>query len=187
MTKQHSIILINGSMNEHSLTKKLLQNIADKLKNQANVSIIDVRELQLPVYDPGMEPPDAVLKLSKELKNADGVIAASPEYHGSFTGSMKNLLDFFGAQEFEQKPIGLATVTGGMKSGTNTLNHLRLVFRNLHGNVIPAQFAISQKETTASLKLDEETDLRLVKFVQSFEDEVTKQHLFNEHRRTEPS
>ncbi|SDZ12171.1 NAD(P)H-dependent FMN reductase [Evansella caseinilytica] len=191
MQKTSSIVLINGSMRTESYTKKLLEKIAVKLQaGGARTSLIDVRALQLPVYDPGMETPEAIVKVSEVLVNADGIIAGAPEYHGSYSGAIKNLLDYLGSKEFVNTPIGLVTTTGGLKAGTNTLNHLRLVFRNLHGLVIPQQFAISQKETTSDLQLDEEMNNRLENFIQGFETEVRKKLIFEaweRETRTEPT
>ncbi|WP_096186765.1 NADPH-dependent FMN reductase [Evansella halocellulosilytica] len=178
VTGNKTIALINGSMNKNSFTRKLLLEIETRIKSRGyHTEFIDVRTLNAPVYDPDIEPPKSVRQASEKLIAADGVVVGSPEYHGSFSGSLKNLLDFFGASEFKQTPIALATTTGGMKSGTNTMNHLRIVFRNLHGIVIPPQFAISQKETTPNLELDENTSLRLDTIIQSLIDEVKKKAL----------
>lgn len=178
----------NGSMNDKSLTKRLLENISLRLQNNgASTTLVDLQQLNVPIFTPAMEPPLAIQSLSDKLNLADGIVVGSPEYHGSFTGALKNVLDFLSSHEFADKPIALVTVTGGLKAGTNTLNHLRLVFRNLHGNVIPQQFAISQKETSSHLDMDDTTDLRLEKFVQGLEVEVKKQLLLKEAEQTDYS
>ncbi|MFA9556615.1 NADPH-dependent FMN reductase [Evansella sp. AB-rgal1] len=184
--KNRSIAIINGSMNKNSFTKKLLNIISERLqKTGATITFIDVRELQLPVYEPNMELPEQLKEVSQQLIEADGIVVGVPEYHGSYTGAVKNLLDYFGFKEFEKTPIALLTTTGGLKAGTNTLNHLRLVFRNLHGIVIPEQFAICKKETTPDLQLDENYDLRLEKFIQGLETEVKKKILLEAWEKNE--
>ncbi|MDG5787980.1 NAD(P)H-dependent oxidoreductase [Evansella sp. AB-P1] len=179
MNKEKTVIFINGSMNKKSFTKKLLKNVEERMKKNGTKTIfVDIRELELPVYDPDLELPEILKNISTQLIEADGLVVGVPEYHGSYTGAIKNFLDYFGFQEFEKTPIALLTTTGGLKAGTNTLNHLRLVFRNLHGIVIPQQFAICKKETTNNLDLDDATDLRLEKLVQGLETEVQKKVLF---------
>ncbi|MBU9723766.1 MULTISPECIES: NADPH-dependent FMN reductase [Bacillaceae] len=183
---KHSIILINGSMNRESFTKKLLDKMAVQLnENGSAAKILNVRDLQLPIFAPDLDTPNQLEKVSQDLKNADGVIVGSPEYHGSYTGALKNFLDFLGFEEFQNTPIGLVTTTGGVKSGTNTVNHLRLVFRNLHGLVIPQQFAISKKDTNSDLQLDEQFQIRLEKFLNDLEREVKKKKLLEAMENSE--
>ena len=178
------IAIINGSMSKNSLTKTLLRKIESQLKkNGADTVFIDVQELNLPVYIPEMDPPAVLKKVSEQLIMAEGVVVGSPEYHGSYSGAIKNLLDFLGFKEFQDTPIALVTTTGGAKSGTNTMNHLRLVFRNLHGIVIPQQFAISNKETNPQLDLDESESIRLKKFIQGLETEVEKNIIYKKSKK----
>ncbi len=44
---------------------------------------------------------------SEEVAGAQGIILGTPEYHGSFSGVLKNALDLMGFDEFEGKMIGL--------------------------------------------------------------------------------
>ncbi|ADU28593.1 NADPH-dependent FMN reductase [Evansella cellulosilytica] len=184
MTNDSTIVMINGSMSSDSFTKKLLENVEDRLnKNGQNTTMIDVRELHLEIYDPDAPFPTQLEPVREQLREADGVIVGAPEYHGSYTGAIKNFLDYLGFKEFEQTPIALLTTTGGLKAGTNTLNHLRLVFRNLHGIVIPQQFAISNKEAPTSLEFDENINARLEAFVNAIQKEVVKKQLYEEWKR----
>ncbi|MDQ0256098.1 NAD(P)H-dependent FMN reductase [Evansella vedderi] len=186
MEQERIIVLINGSMNNPSFTKKVLKEVEKRLqKNKAKTMFIDIRDLQLPVYDPKAESPKEIIEVSNILKKADGLVVGVPEYHGSYTGAVKNLLDYLGFEEFQQTPIALLATAGGIKSGTNTLNHLRLVFRNLHGHVIPQQFAISKNETNPELELDPSMDLRLEKFIQGLETEVHKKLLFEKWEKSQ--
>ncbi|MHA2275660.1 MAG: NADPH-dependent FMN reductase, partial [Candidatus Kariarchaeaceae archaeon] len=81
-------------------------------------------------------------KISKLLVNAQGLIIGSPEYHGSYSGVLKNLLDLLGFKEFEGKMIGLVGISGGSLGAANTLNGLRTIGRQLHGWVLPGQVSI---------------------------------------------
>ncbi|PYZ95506.1 FMN-dependent NADH-azoreductase [Alteribacter lacisalsi] len=177
-----TVAIISGSMNTDSFTRKLLKEVEQRVQGlQMETEFIDVKELALPVYAPDEAPPEVIRTVSEKLREADGIVVGAPEYHGSYTGALKNLLDYLGSGEFEHKPIGLVTTTGGVKSGTNTLNHLRLVFRNLHGLVIPQQFAISQKETDIHISLDDSTSLRLETFIKGLEVEVRKMLLLKDN------
>jgi NAD(P)H-dependent FMN reductase len=83
-------------------------------------------------------------RLSREVKQADGIILGTPEYHGSFSGVLKNALDLMGFEEFEGKMIGLVGVSGGMMGAFEGLNSLRNVGRALHAWVVPEQAAVPE-------------------------------------------
>jgi FMN reductase len=51
-----------------------------------------------------------VSRLREQIKQADGIILGTPEYHGSLSGVLKNALYLMGFDEFEGKMIGLVGV-----------------------------------------------------------------------------
>jgi hypothetical protein len=71
-----------------------------------------------------------------------GIIVVTPEYHGSYSGVLKNTFDLMGFDEFEGKMIGLLGVSGGAGGAIAALNSLRTVGRALHAWVVPEQVAI---------------------------------------------
>jgi NAD(P)H-dependent FMN reductase len=87
-------------------------------------------------------PPD-VFRLRQELRDAHGIILGTPEYHGSLSGALKNMLDLMGAEEFEGKIVGLVAVAGGHAGATNSLNTMRMIGRNLHSWVLPQEVSIA--------------------------------------------
>jgi NAD(P)H-dependent FMN reductase len=76
------------------------------------------------------------------VREADGLILGTPEYHGSFSGVLKNALDLMGFDEIEGKVIGLVGVAGGTQGAVHALSHLRTVGRTLHAWVIPDEASI---------------------------------------------
>ena len=56
--------------------------------------------------------PPGVGKLREEVRAAEGIILGTPEYHGGFSGVLKNALDLMGFDEFEGKMMGLVGVSG---------------------------------------------------------------------------
>ena len=113
----------------------------------AQTQLIDLREYDL-IFCDGKEDETSyhadVFKLRKELRQAQGIILGTPEYHGSFSGVLKNALDLMGFDEFEGKMIGLVGVSGGQMGALDALNSLRNIGRALHAWVIPEQTSISQ-------------------------------------------
>ena len=137
----------------------------------ADVEILDLREMTLPFCDGGSDYPDFpdVAHLRSTVTQADGLILATPEYHGSVSGVLKNALDLMGFDELGGKITGAISVLGGQPN-SNALNELRLIMRWVHAWVIPEQIAIGQAwqafAEDGTLK-DEKLDQRFDKFVES--------------------
>lgn len=75
------------------------------------------------------------------LLECDGFLVASPEYHGSLSGVMKNTFDWMYDKHVGGKVFGLMSTLGGM-SNSNTINHMRIIVRWLHGWSVPEQLVI---------------------------------------------
>jgi len=88
--------------------------------------------------------PEDVHRLRRELREAQGIILATPEYHGSLTGALKNMLDLMSTEEFEGKIVGLIGVAGGQVGAINSLNTMKTICRNLHCWVLPQEVSIAE-------------------------------------------
>jgi FMN reductase len=78
--------------------------------------------------------------------SADAFILSSPEYHGTMSGVMKNSLDWLYSKHTSGKVFGLICTLGG-QSSNNTLNHMRIAARWIHGWVTPEQIAVPNIKT----------------------------------------
>src|SRR5206468_3630574 len=103
------VVGISGSLRAGSYTRRAvecaLQGAAD---SGAQTQLIDLNEYQL-IFRAGKDEtgyPDDVFRLRQHVKEAEGVVLGTPEYHGSFSGVLKNALDLMGFDEFEGKMIG---------------------------------------------------------------------------------
>jgi len=140
------IVGIGGSLRPQSYSQQALALAAERVQALgAEVEILDLRTMNLPFCDGGDEYPGYpdVTRLQETVKAADGLILATPEYHGSVSGVLKNALDLMGFEELSGKVAGLISVLGG-QSNSNALNDLRVIMRWVHGWVIPEQVAIGQ-------------------------------------------
>lgn len=111
----------------------------------AEVEILDLRSFNLPFCNGGDDYsgyPD-VEKLRQTVKQANGLILATPEYHGSISGVLKNALDLMAFEHLAGKVTGVISVLGGQPN-SNALNDLRLIMRWVHAWVIPEQVSIGQ-------------------------------------------
>ena len=173
------IVGIGGSLRSESYSQQALINAAQRVEALgADVEILDLRRMRLPFCDGGKEYPDYpdVEKLRETVKQADGLILATPEYHGSVSGVIKNALDLMSFEHLEDKVAGLISVLGG-QANSNALNDLRLIMRWVHGWVIPEQIAIGQAWSAFNEEgklLDEKLSQRFDKFAQSLVENTAK-------------
>ena len=143
---QVKVVGISGSLRPGSYTRKVVGIALEGAEETgAETRLLDLREYELPFSSGNPRernyPPD-VFRLREDIRNANGVILGSPEYHGGLSGVLKNALDLMGFKEFEGKLIGLVGVSGGLMGASNALVSLRNVGRALHAWVIPEQVSI---------------------------------------------
>src|ERR1039457_5296665 len=115
----------------------------------AEAHLIDLRDYQLIFCDggdSGDDRPKDVVRLCDEVKRAQSILLATPEYHGGYSGVLKNALDLMGFDEFAGKMIGLVGVSGRNMGAFGALSALRSIGRALHAWVVPEQAAIANVE-----------------------------------------
>ena len=156
---QIRVVGICGSLRHGSYTRMAVKIALSGAESVgAETELIDLREYQLmfcgEVQDEVDYPPD-VSKLCTKVQQAQGIILGTPEYHGSFSGVLKNAIDLMGFDEFESKVIGLVGVSSGRMGALNALSALRTVGRQLHTWVVPSQASVPQ----ASKAFDDDGNL----------------------------
>ncbi len=166
------IVGIGGSLRPQSYTQQILQLAGERVAALgAAVEILDLRDLDLPFCNGGEDYPGYpdVDRLREAVKQADGLLLATPEYHGGISGVLKNALDLMGFDELEAKVVAGISVLGGQPN-SNALNELRLIIRWVHGWMIPEQVAIGQAWKAFGPNgelLDEKLSQRLDQLAQS--------------------
>jgi FMN reductase len=138
------VVGIVGSVSLESRTRRVVRLALDGAEQMgARVALIDLRDYDLPFAgDEEAEETADVQSLRQSVRLASGVVLGTPEYHGGYSGVLKNALDLMGFDEFEGKMIGLVGVSGGALGATNALNDLRAVGRALHAWVVPEQAGV---------------------------------------------
>jgi NAD(P)H-dependent FMN reductase len=146
ITKKLNVIGICGSLRKGSYTRMALRiSLQGAQELGAETRILALQDYDLTFVDGrGTAYPDGVQRLRTDVRQADGIIIGTPEYHTGMSGVLKNALDLMGFDEFAGKMLGLIGVSGGMMGAVNALNSLRAVGRALHAWVIPQQVAIPQ-------------------------------------------
>ncbi|ELZ99371.1 NADPH-dependent FMN reductase [Haloferax sulfurifontis] len=139
---QPHVVAVCGSLRDHSYTRLALEHVlAGASAAGGTTELVDLREYDLPPLDADFDEQGDSAELVRVVDGADAVILGTPVYHGSYSGVLKNALDYCGFDEFGEKTVGLLAVAGGSFPVT-ALEHLRSVCRSLNSWVLPHQVAI---------------------------------------------
>lgn len=142
MTEGPHVVGIVGSLRDGSHTRTATRSaLAAAAEVGATTDLLDLRRLDLPMFDPDDRNAGDAAVLRRRVDDADAVILGTPMYHGSYGSPVKAALDYCGFDEFEHKTVGLLGVSGGSFPIT-ALDHLRSVCRALDVWVLPYQAAV---------------------------------------------
>lgn len=148
------ILAFAGSLREGSLNKKLLAIAVEGAREAgAEVTVIDLRDYSMPIYDGDLEERDGLPENAKRLQVLleahDGLLIATPENNYSLSAALKNTIDWVSRPVddhpsrhfFIGKTAALVSAAGtiGGKAGMAHLRHIFSVFQIL---VIPEDYGV---------------------------------------------
>jgi len=144
MTNTLKIVGLGGSLAEVSRSRAALRVALEGAASAgADTTLLDLRELDLPMYNPDKEEPTAAaVRLIESCHGADGMLWSSPMYQGTISGAFKNALDWLhvlGAREppfLFDKVIGLISAAGGTQ-GLQAINTMEFATRALRAWDVP--------------------------------------------------
>lgn len=169
------IEIISGSPRTGSVTHRVALFLQQYLMDGTDheVGLLDVREHNLPpiqtVFSSLDNTPEAYRDTTKRMLAADAFILVTPEYNGSYTPALKNLLDHYPKQV--HKPFGIVTASPGAMGGIRAAMQLQqLVFAlfgigSPHMLVVPA---VDKKFDESGKLLDEAFTLAIENFVTEY-------------------
>jgi len=138
------ILGVASSMRETSYSTQVLKLALEKAeKNGAETRMLNLREVQLPMYHPEQNNSPELDKVTEHVKWADAFILASPDYHGSMSGVMKNFLDFFWS-DFAGKTFGY--VCASHEKGLTVMDQMRTAVRQCYGWSMPYGVSINSDQ-----------------------------------------
>ena len=135
------IEIISGSPRPNSVTHRVSLHLQKMLQltTDHEVGIIDLKDWNLPVLQSVFvsveHTPEEFKPLSMRMFSADAFILVSPEYNGSYSPAMKNLLDHFPNQH--HKPFGIVTASPGPLGGIRASQQMQLLTSALFGVASP--------------------------------------------------
>jgi NAD(P)H-dependent FMN reductase len=181
-----NIEIISGSPRKSSISYRIALHLKKVLseKTQHHVDIIDVRDWDLgllqEVWTSVDRTPAEFKPLAERMFAADAFILVTPEYNGSYSPALQNLLDHFPKQA--RKPFGIVTSSVGAMGGMRASQQTLLFVPALFGVASPYLLIVPQ----ADKKFNAEGDLLDESFTNSVHTFVTEFLWLSETLRPEP-
>ncbi len=155
VTATPKILAFSGSLRKASFNQQVVKIAAGGAEAAgAQVTLMDLRELRLPVYDADLEEaqglPENARTLKALMKAHTGFLIASPENNSTVSTALKNAIDWASRREgdetplvcFKDKTAVIMAASPGALGGLRGLNHLRSILTSIGVLVLPDQKAI---------------------------------------------
>ena len=141
-----NIVTINGSAREHNYTGKALGVVHAELEKLPNVTVTKIEPARMQLAVPGLRGNRTDAEdLQAQVGEADGVVLATPEYHGSFSSLVKLTLENMGfPSALKGKTIALLGVASGRIGAVKSLEHLRSVCSHIGALVVPRAISVAR-------------------------------------------
>jgi len=151
------ILAFAGSTRTESFNKKLIRIGADAARAAgAEVTLVDLRDFPMPLYDGDLEASSGLPEHGKRLKKLflehDGLFISTPEYNSSVPGVLKNAIDWVSRSEPGESPLAayagkvgaLMSASPGALGGIRSLNVVRMMLSNIRVLMLPDSVSVSK-------------------------------------------
>jgi NAD(P)H-dependent FMN reductase len=135
MKNTFNVLGVAGSTRQGSYSTQALKIALEHAKKHgAEVRLLELSKIVLPLYDPSAPASKEVERAAEDIAWADAFILASPDYHGSISGALKNFLDHF-YEEFAGKMFGY--IVASHEKGLTVMEQMRTAVRQCYGWSMP--------------------------------------------------
>jgi chromate reductase len=156
LRQRPKILAFAGATRTESWNKKLIR-VAVRAAEEAGgeVTLIDLRDYLMPLYDGDLERSDGLPLKARELKalmvSKQAFLLSCPEYNSSISGVLKNTIDWISRPQpdeprylaFKGKVAGLLSASPGNLGGARALLAVRQVLTTVGVLVLPTQFGLA--------------------------------------------
>ncbi|MCB9044606.1 MAG: NAD(P)H-dependent oxidoreductase [Chitinophagales bacterium] len=171
-----NITILYGAIREGRLSIRAAKALLNALNNsgKVNATLIDIKDHNLPVMESRLKdmdnPPPALVTISEKLSSADGIVFVTPEYNNSYSGALKNAVDYF-TKEWAKKPIGIVCGSNGRMGGVNASNLLQLLVLAIGAFPMPYKLLVPELHNSLNEEGEPLTDImakNLNRFVEEY-------------------
>ncbi len=170
------VLIISSSTRKGRTSHRVAVHLNNRLNSTDGVEarILDLAEKKLPmfeeVYVRDENPTDIAKEVAGMLNWADAMIFLTPEYNGSYSPALKNLVDYYNKAEFIKKAIGIVTVSTGALAGMRAAVLMQQLILALFAYPAPYMLPVGNVLD----KFDEEGNLTLPLFENSINNFVAE-------------
>ncbi|PIQ83399.1 MAG: NADPH-dependent FMN reductase [Candidatus Omnitrophica bacterium CG11_big_fil_rev_8_21_14_0_20_63_9] len=149
------ILAFAGSSRTGSFNKQLVKvAVAGARAAGAEVTLVDLRDLPMPLYDGDLEASEGIPPNAQKFKALmlahQGLLISAPEYNSGISGVLKNAIDWASRSAPGEAPLAcfvgkvaaLMSASPGALGGLRGLVHVRSILSNIHVLVLPDQVAV---------------------------------------------
>ena len=144
------IVALGGTMRPDSSTERALLIACEAARGEgAEVSVFNGAYIaNLPHYRGPAWTPETAADLIEAVRTADGVLIASPGYHGTVSGMVKNAIDYFeelandSRPYLDGRPVGLIVTAFGHQAANSGMTTMRTIAHALRGWPTPFGAAV---------------------------------------------
>jgi len=148
------IVAVGGTLRENSSGAAALRVcLAYAAERGARTRLFTGDDLRMPLYEPqSLVLTEPCARMIAALRQADGIILASPGYHGSISGTLKNALDYTEALRddpasyFDGRAVGCIASAAGWQASATTLSALRAIVHALRGWPTPIGIMLNSSD-----------------------------------------
>ena len=126
------ILAISGSLRKASFNTAALRTAQELAPPGVTIELADIGDF--PLYNDDIREaaiPESVLRVRKQIAEADAVLFSTPEYNYSVSAPLKNAFDWISRppnQPLMNKPVAIMSASAGPLGGTRAQYHLRHMF-----------------------------------------------------------
>jgi chromate reductase len=171
------VLGIAGSLRKGSLNRALLRVAQELAPEGMTLETFDLAAV--PLYDGDVEAkgdPAGVAALKQAIRDADGVLMATPEYNHGVPGVMKNAVDWASrppqGSALDRKPVGIIGASPGMTGSARGQSQLRQAFEFTNSFCMPQPellvFRAHEKFDPDGRLIDEATAKYLTRYLTAF-------------------
>jgi NAD(P)H-dependent FMN reductase len=157
MTEQPRILAFAGALRRDSTNKKTVRVAAEGARKAgADVTVIDLRDFPVPLYDGDLETaeglPENAIRLQELMLAHDGFLISSPEYNSGISGTLKTYIDWTSRARGELKAgacyggkgVALMSASPGALGGIRALPSVRSILGTMGVHVLPEDFCLGR-------------------------------------------
>jgi FMN reductase len=145
------IVGLGGTERAGSVTEACLREVLRGAEQSgARVRLFSARALELPMFNPTVSRrSERAVALVEAIRECDGLVLASPAYHGGLSGLVKNALDYLEDLHDDPRPyldgraVGCIVCAYGGQATATTLSSLRNIIHALRGWPTPLGVTVS--------------------------------------------